>query len=73
MIETISTEDYNHLWQIAPTRIVKERNDKLWMLMLVSREPKIVTSVAMVLWQRNYPAAFRTALQAVNEGRMTVE
>ena len=73
MIEAISDEDYNHLWQIAPTRVIQERNDKLWTLMLVAREPKVVTSIAMTLWMRNYPGAFRTALMAVDEGRMTVE
>jgi hypothetical protein len=72
MIEEITGKDYRHLIEIAPGT-VRERNDKHWMLLLVSREPKAVAPRLMAFWQREYPAAFITAIQRIEAGEMVVD
>jgi hypothetical protein len=84
MIEAVSAKDVQHLYLIAPTTggydylqslkasRVRQWNDRLWTLALMDRLPSRVHPNAVRLWERNYPSAFRLAMQRIDDGLMIV-
>jgi hypothetical protein len=68
-IVQIPTIDYER--HLKESR-VRMRNDRLWTLAIVGRNPRVVSGEIVEVWRKKYPTAYLMVLQRVDDGFTTI-